>query len=257
MSEETGAEAPAEPVVEEVAAPEVEKEQETQEEKVYRQSEVDKIAAKVRANTAHRVRKETEAEIYKQFATQQPEAPRQEAVRQDAEPSRESFDSYEDYSRALARYEARQEFSRLEGEKQKQGAEQARAQEAQTQATRYNESVATVRAETPDFDDVVSSADIPVTPAIRDAILDSDNPARLQYHLAKNPEEVDRISKLSPVQQVKAIGVIEANLQAPARTTKAPAPVRPIGASGAGAAKDFSRMTMAEVKAAMRANGEL
>jgi len=251
MSEalETGAEAPAVPVEPEVVQT---AEPEKVEPKVYTQEEVDRIAAKVRANAAYRAKKEAEVQIYKDLATKQPEV-QQPAVIPDAEPKRESFDDYESYIEARAEWKALETIRRAKADDEKRSAEQARAKEAQTQASRYESSVATARAETPDFDDVVSGAEIPVTPAIRDAILESDNPAKLQYHLAKNPSEIERISKLSPVQQVKAIGAIEATLASPARTTSAPAPVRPIGSGPA--QKPLASMSMEEYAAYRRAQG--
>ena len=249
MSEEiqTGAEALEVLATE---APAVESAEAKPEPKVYTQEEVDRIAAKVRTNAAHRAKREAEVEIYKSLATKQQEP---ESI-PDAEPKRENFDDYESYVEARAEWKA---IRVVDERLSKQSAERAQAEQAKTQAGRYESSAAAVRAETLDFDAVVSNAQMPVTREIRDAILESDSPARLQYHLAKNPGELDRILSLSPVQQIKAIGAMEAQLSSPARTTKAPAPVRPVAASGAGVIKSWDKMTMAEVKAQMRANGEL
>jgi hypothetical protein len=61
-----------------------------------------------------------------------------------------------------------------------------------------------------DFDDVVRGKDTPFTPHMRDAALfldmDSSNPGNageVLYKLAKNPEELSRISKLHPLDQAR------------------------------------------------------
>jgi hypothetical protein len=91
----------------------------------------------------------------------------------------------------------------------------------------------------------VEGADVPVTQKMREAILESDVGALLTYHLAKHPSEAERIAKLSPNAQLKAIGVIEASLASkPApQQSKAPAPIKPLSSSSGGAA-DLSKMSM-------------
>lgn len=61
-----------------------------------------------------------------------------------------------------------------------------------------------------DFDEVVRGNDTPITPHMRDAalFLDMDhrnpgNAGEVFYKLAKNPDELERISKLHPLEQAK------------------------------------------------------
>lgn len=56
-----------------------------------------------------------------------------------------------------------------------------------------------------DFDDVVRSHDVPFTPAIRDALLFVDNPSDVAYKLAKNRQELSRISELHPLDQAREV----------------------------------------------------
>ena len=56
-----------------------------------------------------------------------------------------------------------------------------------------------------DFDEVVRRDDLPITAHIRDASLMIDNPAEVLYKLAKNPDELSRISKLHPLDQAREV----------------------------------------------------
>lgn len=72
------------------------------------------------------------------------------------------------------------------------------------------------------------------------AIMESDVGADLAYYLHQNPEEVDRLAKLSPVSQVREIGKIEALIVAaasekpePKAPSKAPEPINPVSSGAA------------------------
>lgn len=87
-----------------------------------------------------------------------------------------------------------------------------------------------------DFEEVVRDDSVKITPAMRDAIFeldDLDTQTELAYYLGKNPKEALRISRLSPIRQVAAIGELKATLSAkPApvkRPSAAPAPITPVG----------------------------
>lgn len=93
------------------------------------------------------------------------------------------------------------------------------------------------RAKTPDFDEVMADAEnIPVSPAMGEAILSSDVSAELTLFLAKNPDEAKRIVALSPARQLVEMGKLEVRLageqpatektQAP--ISKAPAPLKSV-----------------------------
>jgi len=65
------------------------------------------------------------------------------------------------------------------------------------------------------------------------AVLESDVPHKVLHYLGTNPDEATRILSLSPVQQARAIGLIEARLATatpnPPSVSKAPPPVKPVG----------------------------
>lgn len=93
--------------------------------------------------------------------------------------------------------------------------------------------------------------------AIGDAILDSEDPAALLHHLGKNPDLAAELQDLSPARLGRRIGQIEAQMAskpAPPPVSKAPAPVRPIGAQSGGQPNP-ANMTMAEYKAFRKSQG--
>jgi hypothetical protein len=89
-----------------------------------------------------------------------------------------------------------------------------------------------------------------------EAIIESEKGAEVLYHLGSHPDEAKRIAMLSPLAAARELGRIEARLSMPAprTTTKAPPPVKPVGASDAGVRKDPATMSQAEYEA-WRAGG--
>lgn len=63
-----------------------------------------------------------------------------------------------------------------------------------------------------DFDDVVRGEDIPFTPHVRDALLLVENPAEVAYRLGKNKSELERISKLHPLDQAREVNKLSFSL---------------------------------------------
>ena len=63
-----------------------------------------------------------------------------------------------------------------------------------------------------DFDDVVRGKDVPFTPHVRDALLLVENPAEVAYKLGKNRSELERISKLHPLDQAREVNKLSFSL---------------------------------------------
>lgn len=81
--------------------------------------------------------------------------------------------------------------------------------------------------------------ELPLTPAIASAIIESDVAPKLMAYMTSNPEEVDRIARLSPTRQAVELGKLEVKLTAAPKTSAAPAPITPIG-SGRTAVHDLA-----------------
>lgn len=63
-----------------------------------------------------------------------------------------------------------------------------------------------------DFDDVVRGEDVPFTPHVRDALLLVENPADVAYKLGKNRAELERISRLHPLDQAREVNKLSFSL---------------------------------------------
>lgn len=154
----------------------------------------------------------------------------------DPEPKPEDFEHFETFSKEQAKWVVRQD--------KRETAEadaQTRNEEAQREAfDQWTTRLDAAREVHDDFDDVVGSTEAKTTPAMEQAIIDSEHGAELAYHLASNPSESERIAKLSPVAAIRELGRIEATLTKPTpetptkKVTKAPDPVKPITGGSAG-----------------------
>lgn len=181
---------------------------------------------------------ETESRMLReQMAKQTQQAPQRE-VQADDSPKREQFNTYEEYIRADAKWNAQQEARttvRQELEDSRKEESQRSQKEAQAKvAKEWEGSVDAARDAIDDFDDVCGDSEAPVTDAMRAAILESgDKGPFIAYHLAKNPAEAERIAKLSPTRQAAEIVKLEEKVTKPAKTpSKAPPPISPLGTKG-------------------------
>lgn len=159
------------------------------------------------------------------------------------------------YQAALAGWEARKQFIDLDIANRRAD-EQAMAAERQESLARiYAEKQEDARAELPDYDRVVGAAQMRVSDAVAEALMESEQTARLEYHLAKNPKTLAELNRMSPKQAALAVGRLEERLSKPQpnRTTQAPAPVTPLKGGGAGPAKSLSTMSMEEYVAHRKA----
>lgn len=96
--------------------------------------------------------------------------------------------------------------------------EERQAKEAERQAhvhkqyQRLNDEFDKASDKYDDFDDVVRGEDIPFTPHVRDALLLVENPAEVAYKLGKNKSELERISKLHPLDQAREVNKLSFSL---------------------------------------------
>lgn len=154
----------------------------------------------------------------------------QRRTEQPAELRPESFSTQAEYEQAMIdqRIEAAV-AKRLEQERQ-----QARQRAEQTELQRARETFAQKTAEAqevyPDFEDVVSSAaSMPISPAIERALMKADNGADLVYHFAKNPEDLEKLNRLNPIDAAIAIAKLDMKVQRPTtKASAAPKPIKPV-----------------------------
>lgn len=236
----------------EPAEAETDKESDKKPEKVFTQAELDAIIQK-------RVNK-LERKLTQQFA--QPQQEVKPEVRED-EPRIEDFTDYADYVKAAAKYEVRQELAaerkaqqESDNKRSYEAEESRKAKLAETLMDNGHEKYA-------DFDDVAESTgdllrskNLKFSTAMMGALYETENSHDIVYHLGKNPEEAERIARLSPYAQAKEIGKLEDKLSAkkPVKPSSAPAPATPIN-SGKSASKSYEDMTTDEYIADARKRG--
>lgn len=236
---------------------EKEEEGEKPESKQYSQDEVDRIVRKAKRNAAYLARKEAEAELYRRMAEKPVQQQEQAAPQADEAPKRENFESYEDYIEARAEWRAEQKVQAALAQQAQRQQQQTQANSQAQQVQRFQAQLQEVAKTLPDFQSVMEAADeVPLTQAMRDAILESEVGALLTYHLAKNPAEAQRISSLSATAQIKALGAIEASLsrKPEPQVSKAPTPITPIS-GGKGGVVDPSKMSMDDYAAWRKKQG--
>lgn len=137
--------------------------------------------------------------------------------------------AYRDHLYADARKEA-EKAAKEAGEKWR------REQEAITRRAKFDERVAQFAKSVEDYDSVVTP-DTPVSEAMADAIMDSEEAGGLMYYLGNNPEEARKLFYLSPAKAGREIQKIEDRLVAERKkaaekpVSKAPPPAPTIEAS--------------------------
>lgn len=180
----------------------------------YSQDELDRIVNKVRKNT----RREVERAVERQFAVRTPEPKKDEPAPEDKEPKRDAFESYEDYQRALAKFEGRQ-AAREENAKNEQERKQKTERESQEKLARtWQGKIEKAQTKLVDFEDVLEdepdTLDAIAGSPMRGFITESDIGPEIVYHLCKHPEEAKRIAALPAYKQAAEIAKIEEKLTA-------------------------------------------
>jgi hypothetical protein len=162
----------------------------------------------------------------------------------DPEPSRDTFQDYEQYLRSLGQWEGRQAARKVLSEREAKDRESQAQTEQQKAGKEFRERMKESAKGLEDFEDVLADAtaspDAPVSRLSAEPIAHADNPAKILYHLAQNPEEAERIASLPLGKQAREIWKLDAQFGSaagasatpPAARTpsKAPEPITPVGA---------------------------
>jgi chromosome segregation ATPase len=181
--------------------------------------------ARAEAQREREARESLEARLRDLEAKAQPKA---DAV--ETEPLPEQFTDMYEYAKALTDYKVDQ---RLKEEKVKE----AQAKLIDTWAQRVN----AAKAEMPDFEAMITSADVTVSNEVRDAIFESDVGPRILYHLAENPDFAQKLQGMTLTAALRTIGKLEAQYEKTEPQTKsavgkskAPVPINPIKSAANG-----------------------
>lgn len=166
------------------------------------------------------------------------------------EPDLANYSTYEEWLEAEVDYKLDQ---KLKSNKEKED------QEKQKVAMNERERKFQVRAakaveKYPDYDEIVSQSQVPLSSEIVCAIKESELGPDVAYYLAKNPDEVERISQMgSSISAIREIGKIEAKLSLvppvhmkTKQVTQAPEPIKPVEGLVQPTKKEYGEMSMEE-----------
>jgi hypothetical protein len=191
------------------------------------QERIERATAKAAAKAERRAFREAAEALQRQPAPQQ---------RVDDKPARAQYADEEQYIDALTDWKLDQ---------RERESQQSKAVEAQKTTAEKTEAMYKEAAKLPGFDREEFES-LPLTRPIAQVLMESDAPAKLMAYMSANPDEVERIAGLSPVKQVAEMGKLEAKLSsAPVKTTKAPAPINPVGA-GSSQSRDLAKLSTAD-----------
>ena len=157
-----------------------------------------------------------------------------------AAPTREQFESYEDFVVAKAVHQNRVETARMMQAREQQFTQEAQQRSAQAQeaaVTRaYAERYAKAAAAIPDFAETMEDADIQVPNTVAAMLRSMEDGPLVAYHLQKNPAIVARFGNANPMAQAVILGEIAASLKTSSTATQsaAPAPGKPVGSGSGG-----------------------
>lgn len=217
-------------------------------ERTFTQSELDKIVQTRLGKESRRAEKLAEARIRAEYAERQlaaltaPAQPQQPS----GAPQPNQFQDWESYNAALVEWKVDQKLQSFRQEtelQQRQRAERDRAAQILPK-------VKSAQAKYDDFQEVATSFDAPQP--MQAAMLKSEIPGELYYYFGNNPAELDRVSRLDPIEQIWAVKEIASKLTAAPSPTKVPAPIKP-DAGGSRVAKKLSEMTQDEFEKARAA----
>lgn len=212
-----------------------------------------------------------EAEFWREQALKNPQKQsdsRETRPTEEKVPKLDDFDSYDEYVRADARYQARQEVKKTLDERDQTARHESLKAEKAKRIEGYHERENTARERYADFDDVVSGSDAPMTEAMRDAVLESDMGPEVVYYLAQNPEKAAAMTKMGVTALNREVGRIEAMIEkqpseseaAPQnsdkRPTKAPAPIKAVNTGTAKTGETYRKDMSQQEFNAMRARQE-
>lgn len=153
-----------------------------------------------------------------------------------AEPTRDQFETFEEFIEARAEYRAQKAFDAKFQEYEQRNAQKVQKEEGERVVSKWAERAEKFSESHPDFAEKQLP---PVTREMYTVILESEEGPAVAYYLSDHPEEAARIARLEPLGQAREIGKIEAKVasqqqKTSVKTTTAPDPIRPVGARANG-----------------------
>lgn len=213
-----------------------------------------------RSQYLERLAAEKRADALEQENTELKQKSRPALVAEKTQPKPEDFTTVAEYTDALTDWKVDKKFA--EREQQQADAKAKADAEAVTKA--FQTRLAAAIKEIPDYQEVIDGSDAIARHHILNYLIESDIGPKLQYHLAKNPDVLDRLNQLSPIKAIAELGKLETKLEkAPeqkadtgklsAIVSQAPAPITPIDGKSTPVHKDPATMSIKELREYERA----
>ena len=188
------------------------------------------------------------AELEARYGSGAPSPAPERAAQEQGPPRLDTYNSYEEWVEATADYRAEKRFTELQQQSEERAVQERERKAAESRRATYEKAVATIEDRYADYHEV--TAEMPVTRAMAEFILEHNKGPDIAYYLGKNPDEAMRIANLSPVRQGFELAQLEAKLVTPGSQAKtassAPEPINPVRPRERAPAADPSKMTMAE-----------
>ena len=211
--------------------------------------------------------KDQELEFLRRYAVPQgPRAQAQPALpttvqsQPAAEPTRDQFESTEEYVQALVKHQTATAIAEYQRNQDRAAIQQTERQLDQ----RFRQQLQQAPVKYQDWDDVMEDTTAPSTPVMDQVIKRSEFAVDMMYLLAKNEAEATRIAQLSdPMAQTMAMGALEDQFRKASKTTEqkptpqassAPPPIVPVSTSTQHVSKPVSEMDGDEYLAHMRSS---
>lgn len=154
---------------------------------------------------------------------------------QDARPREEQFSDFAAYAEAIGRWGARQEVRRAEYGRQQREQQSHRQRWESERQKNYAERYQSFAKANPTFEQEIDRDDLLLTAPMVDVIKDSPVGPQMMLHMARHPDDVDRIGSMHPVLAYGEMKKLEARLEgahsgSPQSTqhSKARPPIKPV-----------------------------
>ena len=225
-------------------------------------TEVDKVKAamqkRIDRKTAVTKSLESKVQQLEQEKAELLKRAQKEAVTQDPEPQPDNFDTWEDYQNALVDFRAEQKVKKERAEMQRAQLEQKQQEIQRKQREAFSQKEAEFKKIHPDYDEKAEvimdiaqdmqtrGVSSPTLELMARVMMEAPNAPALVYTLGANPELIDQIADMSPVEAAFEMFRLHEAYSRPKETKQAPAPISPTRASSSGS-KPLSKRSGSEI----------
>lgn len=165
-------------------------------------------------------------------------------------PKQDDFEDFDTYIEALTDWKIQRTLAGVNVARELESAQHVET----TKVSAFKAAVEVFAATKPDFHDVIDGvADVIIPEALRNTIIESQFGPELIYTMAKDADELDRVLDMTPVQQIKYVGVLEKELagkkkKPAAAVANLPKPIEPVTPGATPAINPATAPTLAEYR---------